>query len=307
MTAEDSPHTQQFRFGHIQTNGLRLYVVEAGEGPPVLFLHGFPEFWYSWRHQLTALAAAGYQAIAPDLRGYNRSEKPEGISGYRTRELVADVVGLIKHIGSSPLVLVGHDWGGIVAWRVAALHPELLSGLVILNSPHPTAFRTELLRNPLQVARSYYALLFQLPRLPERVLELGDFALLARALRTQPRRPSAFTSADIELYKQTWRDGGLRAPLHYYRAALRYPGDLLDLPHHVDVPTRIVWGAHDPYLSSRLAPRSSRWAAESSVHMLAGASHWVQNDAPEEVTAQLLDFLREAPLSNCREPIGRDS
>src|SRR5690606_25254750 len=124
---------------------------------------------------------------------------------------------LIGEVGTSPVVLVGHDWGGLIAWRVAALHPELVRGLVILNAPHPTAFRTELLRNPLQLAKSYYTFLFQLPAIPERVLTLNDYAIFARALRTQPHNHQAFSPADIELYKQAWRTSGLKAPLNYYR------------------------------------------------------------------------------------------
>src|SRR5262249_33835635 len=146
---------------HALVGGLRLHYVEAGAGPPVLLLHGFPEFWYSWRHQLPALAGAGFRAWAPDLRGYNESEKPAGVRNYRVRLLVEDVAGLIRHTGAGRATVVGHDWGGVIAWRLAMDRPELVERLVILNAPHPGAFLREL-RNPAQWLRSAYVLFFQL-------------------------------------------------------------------------------------------------------------------------------------------------
>lgn len=292
MKNTDLPTTDDFQFRHVATNGIRLHVAEKGVGPTVLLLHGFPEFWYSWRHQLRHLATAGYRALAPDLRGYNDSDRPRGVSAYRTKELVADVVGLLRHAGNPPAVVVGHDWGGIIAWRVASLHPELVRGLVILNAPHPTAFRSQLLRNPLQLVKSYYTLLFQLPALPEKVLAAKDFAIPAGALRRQPQHRDAFSPGDIALYKRAWRKSGLRGPVNYYRAALRHPSDLFASPQRVEVPACLVWGVRDPYLTMSLAPRSARWATHATVHLLPDASHWVQNDAPDEVNSRLLDFLR---------------
>src|SRR3954452_5847731 len=140
-----------------------VHFVEVGTGPLVLLLHGFPEFWYSWRHQLPALAAAGFRAVAADLRGYNESSRPCGVGEYRVSKLVDDVAGLIRLFGDERGYVVGHDWGGIIAWRLAALHPELVRKLAILNAPHPAAFRREFKRNPLQWVRSSYTCFFQLP------------------------------------------------------------------------------------------------------------------------------------------------
>src|SRR4051812_5035805 len=172
-------------------NGVRLHYVEAlparnvnGTARVVCALHGFPELWYSWRHQLPALAEAGFRAVACDLRGYNESDKPAGVRSYRMDLLVQDVVGLIGQVGGRAVV-VGHDWGGVLAWHLAMRAPELVEALVVLNAPHPLAFRREM-GNPVQWVKSSYAFFFQLPWLPELVLRAFDFALLERALRRQP-------------------------------------------------------------------------------------------------------------------------
>jgi epoxide hydrolase 4 len=226
----------------VNVGQVSLHVAAAGNGPHVVLLHGFPEFWYCWRHQISALVQHGFTAIAPGLRGYNDSDRPRGVASYRCRELVADVAGLIRSLAGGEATVVGHDWGGIVAWRLAALHPELVSKLVILNSPHPLHYRRTLVRSPLQIARSSYAGLFQLPYLPERLIAAGDFRLVERVLRREPRRPDTFSDDDIARYKQALRKG-LSEPLHYYRAALRYPADLFSEPQSVRVPTLVIWGS----------------------------------------------------------------
>jgi pimeloyl-ACP methyl ester carboxylesterase len=278
----------------VRCNGLTLHVVECGEGEPVVLLHGFPEFWYSWRHQLPALAAAGYRAIAPDLRGYNLSERPTGVAAYRTRELVADVADLIATVAGGRAYVVGHDWGGVIAWRLAAQQPELVEKLVILNAPHPAAYRGVLARHPSQWLRSWYVGLFQLPWLPERLIAARDFALLARTLRRAPHNPNAFTDDDLALYKTAFRQpGALTAALNYYRAALRFPGDLYRDPQTIEAPTLVVWGDHDPFLSRRLSEGLERWAPNLRVVHLAEAAHFVQNESPERVNQELIEFLAE--------------
>lgn len=273
-------------------NGVRLHCVEAGSGPVVVLLHGFPEFWYSWRHQIPALARARFRAIAPDLRGYNESERPAGVSSYRVATLVEDIAGLIGETGEEPACVVGHDWGGLIAWRLAALRPELVRRLAILNAPHPAAYRTELKHNLGQWLRSSYIMLFQVPWLPERLLRTGDFAMLGRAWRRQPVYAGAFTSEEIAAYKDALRrPGGLRAPIHYYRAALRHPGDLRDGPQAIGVPTLLIWGEQDPYLSSTLPERARPWVADLRIERIPDASHWVQNDVPDRVNGLLIDFF----------------
>lgn len=209
-----------------ELDGIRLHVAASGSGEPVVLLHGFPEFWYSWRSQLPALAAGGFRALAPDLRGYNQSDRPKGISVYAGRHLVQDVIQFIERHADGKASVVGHDWGGIIAWRLAAVRPDLVRRLVILNAPHPAAFRRALLTNPMQWVRSSYVLLFQVPWLSERLISARDFRLIERAFKTQPTNANAFTPADIARYKEAFtRPGAITAGLNYYRAALRYPQD----------------------------------------------------------------------------------
>jgi pimeloyl-ACP methyl ester carboxylesterase len=277
-----------------QVNGIHLHYVEAGTGPLVVLLHGFPEFWYEWRHQIPALAAAGFRVVAPDLRGYNRSAKPAGIGSYRLEELVRDVAGLIRYLGAERAAVAGHDWGGLIAWYLAMLRPEVVDRLIVLNAPHPAAFAREL-RSPAQLLRSSYALFFQLPWLPEAVLRAGDFALLQRIFRTQPVRRGAYTGDDIQRYKDALRQpGALTAAINYYRAALRR--SLVRAKRDVsriDHPTLLIWGERDRYLNIRLTQGLEEWVPGIRVERIREASHWVPVDAPELVNRLLIDFLDE--------------
>jgi pimeloyl-ACP methyl ester carboxylesterase len=276
----------------VAVDGIGLHYVEAGAGRPVVLLHGFPEFWYSWRHQLPALADAGFRALAIDLRGYNESDKPAGVDAYRPDRLTEDVAELIRRAAGGRAFVVGHDWGGVVAWRLAARHPDLVDKLAVLNATHPAAYRRERRRNFRQWLRSWYVLFFQLPWLPERVLRAGDYALLARALRRQPVRPGAFSAEDVARYKEAWaRPGALTAALNYYRAAFRHRAEMERAPQVVRVPVLVVWGERDPYLGVELTEGLGRWAPDLRVERIADASHWVQNDAPEKVNRLLADFF----------------
>jgi pimeloyl-ACP methyl ester carboxylesterase len=269
--------------------GIRLHYVEAGEGPLVVLLHGFPEFWYEWRHQIPALAAAGFRVVAPDMRGYNLSDKPEGVERYRVELLVEDVAGLVRHLGAERAHVVGHDWGGVVAWYFAMLRPALLDRLVVLNAPHPAAFAREIVK-PDQMLRSAYAGFFQLPAVPELALRAGDFALLERVLRTEPARPGAFTDADVERYKEAFaQPGALTASLNYYRAFARQ-----DRPEvrAIAAPTLLVWGEKDPHLVVRLTEGLEEWVPGIRVERIPEASHWVAADEPERVNRLLAGFLR---------------
>jgi len=186
---------------------VRLHYVEAGEGPLVLLLHGFPQFWYEWRHQIPALLEAGFRVVAPDMRGYNLSDKPPGVRAYRVELLARDVERLILACGERTAAVVGHDWGAIVAWITAMRHPGRVGRLAILNVPHPARF-PDVLLSPEQLLRSSYVLFFQIPQLPEEVIRAGDFALLRSALRRDPVRAGAFTAKDIERYGGDEAAGG---------------------------------------------------------------------------------------------------
>ncbi len=272
--------------------GLRLHYVEAGEGPLVVLLHGFPEFWFSWRFQIPALAEAGFRVVAPDMRGYNLSDKPKGVGSYALERLARDVERLIGALGEERAVVVGHDWGGIVAWAVAMLHPERVERLVILNVPHPERFWRGL-RTPRQLLKSLYAFFFQIPWLPEKVLRAGDFAIVRSVFRNDPVRPGTFGERDIDRYVEALsRPGALTAPINYYRAlARRAPVLARALRRRIEAPVLVIWGQRDLFLVPELAQPNPTLVPDARVRRLPDASHWVQQDRPERVNALLLDFL----------------
>ncbi|MCH8025455.1 MAG: alpha/beta hydrolase [Chloroflexi bacterium] len=273
-------------------NGVRLHYVEQGDGPLVVLLHGFPEFWYSWRHQIPALADAGFRVIAPDQRGYNTSEKPPGVRSYRIEALVDDVAALILQTGESRAVVVGHDWGGAVAWMVPMLRPEVVHKLIVLNAPHPRAFQREM-RTVGQLLKSWYILFFQLPFLPEIALRLGKYRAIERQLRREPKRPRAFSDEDIAAYKEAIaQPGALTAAINYYRATFRRnPAEALRMLRQIDSPTLLIWGEDDPYLGIKLTEGLVEWVPDIRVERIANASHWVQVDAAERVNQLMIDFL----------------
>jgi pimeloyl-ACP methyl ester carboxylesterase len=277
----------------IATDGLRLHTVQAGptDGPPLLLLHGFPEFGRGWDKQIEPLAKAGYRVIVPDQRGYNLSDKPRGVRAYGVDRLVADVLGLVETLGYQKFNLVGHDWGAVVAWALALWHPDRLSKLVILNVPHPAVMLRFLKRDREQLRRSWYVFFFQLPWLPEAVFRAGNFRGGARMLRGSGKLHT-FTSQDVAAYKQAWsQPGALTGMINWYRALFRHrpqlPRDL-----HVHVPTLMLWGQQDVALSHRMAEPSIDICDDGQLIFFENASHWVQHDEAEAVTSQLLDFLR---------------
>lgn len=278
----------------VTVNGVRLHLVEEGSGPSVLLLHGFPEFWYSWRLQIAALSAAGFRVLAPDMRGYNLSEKPRGVGAYAMEHLVADIAALLREEAGGNAHVVGHDWGGVVAWRLAAIHPELIGKLAILNAPHPAAYRQLLMSGIEQWLRSWYVFGFQVPWLAEASIKAGDFKLFQRALQRQPTNPTAFTDADIKRYKEAWsQPGAITGGLNYYRAALRYPQMINQPPQEVTAPTLVIWGERDPFLSLRLLQHLDRWVPKLRIERLPQISHWVQNDAAEEVNRLLIEWFND--------------
>ena len=282
----------ELEHSYIETNGIRLHVVQAGpqSGTPVVLLHGFPEFWYGWRLQIPALVEAGCRVIIPDQRGYNLSDKPEGVKTFSMDELVKDVIGLIDALGYEKVNLVGHDWGAAVAWVVANQHPERLHRLGILNVPHPEVMKRFLKRDPEQLRRSWYILFFQLPWLPEALMRAQDWSAMVRALRDSGKAHT-FTDADIEKYKEAWsQPGALTAMLNWYRAAARYQmPDMKDAL--IRVPTLMMWGMKDVALSHRLARPSMDYCEEGNLILFPEATHWVQLDEADSVNHYLADFL----------------
>ncbi len=277
---------------YVATNGITLHVVQAGPqgGPVVLLLHGFPEFWYGWRHQIAALAAAGYRVWAPDQRGYNLSEKPRGVHQYSLDLLAADVAGLIRQTGQDKVFLAGHDWGAAVAWWVALRYPHLLRKLLILNVPHPEATRRFVLQSTEQRLRSWYIAFFQLPWLPEFLLSRNRARAIAEAMK-RTSGPGSFTPADLREYRRAaLRPGALTGMLDWYRAAIwTYTKGLVH--PRIAVPTRIIWGVHDVALSRELAPLSLEMCDDGDLVYLEQATHWLHHDEAERVSQLMLDFL----------------
>jgi pimeloyl-ACP methyl ester carboxylesterase len=278
-------------------NNVRLHWVEQGAGSLVVLLHGFPEFWWGWHRQIPALAAAGFRVVAPDLRGYNLSEKPKGARSYRASILVQDVVSLIHHLGEERAHVAGHDWGGVVAWRLAMRHPERVDRLVIANAPHPAIFSREMKR-PRQFLRSWYALFFQLPLLPEALFRANDYAVLERIFRRSPARPGAFTDDDVARYREAAsRPGALTAMLNYYRTFARSltrrgEGGAAGSRHTVGRPTLVIWGERDAALNPHNLDGLERYVPDLRIERIAEASHWVLADAPERVNELMIAFLR---------------
>jgi epoxide hydrolase 4 len=291
-------HRVELTHRYADLGDVRVHYVEAGEGPLVLLLHGFPQFWYEWRHQIPALVEAGFRVVAPDMRGYNLSDKPPGVRAYRLELLARDVERLILACGERTAAVVGHDWGAITAWFAAMRHPGRVGRLAILNVPHPARF-PDVLLSPGQLLRSSYVLFFQLPVLPEEVIRAGDFALLRSALRRDPVRAGAFTAEDIERYVGAMaRPGALTATLNYYRALLRNPKGTRALLKRVEAPVLVIWGERDRFLNRGLAEPPRLWVPNLlRVERLPDASHWVAEDRPLEVNALLLDFLRAPPTA----------
>jgi pimeloyl-ACP methyl ester carboxylesterase len=270
--------------------GVRLHYVEAGEGPLVVLLHGFPEFWYSWRHQIPALAQAGFHVVAPDMRGYDLSDKPQSWRAYDTGLLADDIAGLVRSFGEQRAYVVGHDWGAAVAYAVAMGHPGVVRRLAILNVPHP-ARMLEGFRTLKQLRKSWYMFFFQIPRLPEHLIGRDDFSFAKRSLRADSK--DAFSDDDLERYVEAWsQPGALTGMINYYRAALRRsPGKALAQMKPIEAQTLVIWGMRDRHLGSELAEPASEWVPNVRVERIPEATHWVQHDAPERVNELLVEFL----------------
>lgn len=279
---------QEFTHREATVNGLRMHYVDDGDGEPVIFLHGFPESWYSWRHQLRALRDR-YRVIAPDQRGYNLTEAR---GPYDTATLEADILCLMDHLGIERAHIVGHDWGGVIAWLLAIHHEDRLRSLAVCNLPHPAIFRRHV-RRPRQALRSWYVLFFQLPWLPELVLSAQGYHRLARRM-IRECRPGTFTREDITEFLAGWRRQGLSGGVNWYRAVVRHPPHIPDPVPLITVPTLLIWGDRDRYLGRELTEGTDEYVLRLRVEHLPEVSHWVQQEAPDEVNRLLLEHLAGA-------------
>ncbi len=269
----------------VVANGVRLRYFERGNGEPVVFLHGFPDFSYSWRHQFPALSAAGFRCLAPDLRGYNESEKPPRVRDYAITELVQDVSSFVEQTCGGPAHIVGHDWGGIIAWYLAMREPARVRKLVILNAPHPLRYLREL-RKGRQLLRSFYVGLFQIPVLPELLLSSFHFTLLTRG--------AARTEAEREIYEEALsQPGGLTAALNYYRASVRglLTHETPTEAKRISAPTLVLWGERDAALDLGLLDGLDQFVEKLEIVRFRDVGHWIHIDAGERVNEELTRFL----------------
>jgi epoxide hydrolase 4 len=282
---------------NIAANGLSFACDECGCGDDVaLLLHGFPESRQSWRHQLAPLAERGWRVVAPDLRGYGASSRPEGRDSYRMPHLVADVAALFDALGARRRLLVGHDWGAAIAWAFALRDPRALDGLVVMNVPHPTVFRQALRHSWPQRRRSWYMFFFQLPWLPERLLTARNGLAVAKAFTGTSCNPDAFPPDVLARYRaNAVQPGTMTAMLNYYRANIgaMSPGPALPV---IRVPTLMIWGEQDTALGLELTQGYEDLVADFTLHRLPEASHWVQQDAPDRVNAILGQWLAARDL-----------
>jgi|SRR5215469_5144239 len=293
-----------WHFEHILLpGGIRLRAAVAGDGPLLLMLHGFPESWYSWRYQLRALSPS-YKCVAPELRGYGESDAPRGVQNYTVEALAGDVRDLVHHFGEKRAVVIGHDWGGAIAWVASLMHPEVVERLVVLNCPHPRQMRRCLRSNFRQLARSWYIFFFQLPWLPELAMRAGNFWLPMRAIRGGAVRKEAFTDADLEHFRQALsRPYALSAALNYYRALARRdfmsdPPASHWLARTVQAPTLLIWGEQDIALTKELTyGMEDLFEREFEIKYVPDSGHWVQQEKPELVSRLILDFLSRAGAS----------
>ena len=271
-----------------------LHAVAAGPkgGKVVVLLHGFPEFWYGWRRQIPALADAGFRVVAPDQRGYNLSSKPAGIQSYTMDKLMADVVAIADQLGQERICVAGHDWGGAVGWNLGMRYAHRLERLAILNVPHSAVLMRRLRESPRQMARSWYMLFLQLPRVPEWMLSAGNFRSLARSLQKTSRK-GTFPPEELEVYRRAWAEpGALTSMINWYRAVLRHRKPISEAEARVVTPTRILWGTRDRFVLPELAEESLQYCAAGELIRFPEATHWIQHEEPARVNQLLIEFFK---------------
>lgn len=274
-----------------QTNGVALRDVGIGsqDAPLVILLHGFADFWWGWRRQLGPLSAAGFRVVAPDQRGYNLSAKPVGFKAYDLDVLAADIVGLADAYGRDKFYVVGHDFGGLLAWWIATRYPDRVERLVAINAFHPAVLAPYIRKNPSQLLRSIYLGIFQLPWLPEWLLSMKNYAVLQKLVYLGCR-PSTFSPADMQHYIKAWTNAGtLTGMVNWYRALLRKPkGDHI----RIKMPTLLIWGTEDPYLQKGLGEASLELCDSAEAVWIPEAAHWPHLEEPDTVNRAMLDFLK---------------
>ena len=277
--------------GFIETNGIRLHYVSRGEGKLILMLHGFPEFWYSWRHQIEEFGK-DYHVVALDLRGYNDSDKPLGVEAYAMPELIGDVKGVIEGLGYEDCILVAHDWGGAIAWNFAHAYPHMLEKLIVLNIPHPALFAKGL-KTPQQLLKSWYVFAFQVPWLPELWCRLNDYQAIKNAFAEMAIDKTAFSPEDLQAYRDAAaKPGALTAMINYYRCVFKSLFFRKQLTWGtLEVPTLTIWGEEDIALGKELTYGTEQYVNDWQIKYIPNCSHWVQQEQPELVNDYIREFI----------------
>jgi pimeloyl-ACP methyl ester carboxylesterase len=289
-----------FEHKYADVNNVRLHYVTVGQGKLIMFLHGFPEFWYEWKTQLAEFGR-DYQAVAPDMRGYNLSSKPADVAQYRTRYLIEDIRALAEHLGHKKLILVAHDWGGGVAWPFAMRHPEYVEKLIIINAPHPVIFVRELRDNPAQRKASQYILVHRTAG-AEDMLARDNYALLVNSILRDGLERGYFKEEDREAYIEAWsQSGALTGGLNYYRAAHlgSFTGEGDDIlsadpsSFEVRVPTLVIWGDKDRYLLTGNLEGLEKYVPNLTIKRIPDGSHWVIHEKPVLVNSYIREFVKD--------------
>ncbi len=290
----------EIRTRTIEANGLTFAIDEAGEGDDVaLLLHGFPESRHSWRHQLPLLAALGWRAVAPDLRGYGGSSRPKDKAAYRVENMVEDTARIFDALGARRRLLIAHDWGALIAWAFADARARPLDGLVIMNVPHPSVYARVMREGPDQWLKSWYIFFFQIPRLPEMALTAFRARAVARAFLGMAVDKSRFPPALLDHYRENaLQPGAATAMINYYRANFgglsRFSAERMQV---IETPTLMIWGEEDAALGIRLTEGYEGLAPDFTLDRLPGVSHWVQQEAPEAVNARLEAWMKAKGLA----------
>jgi len=287
-----------FEHKYADVNNIRLHYVTVGKGKLIMFLHGFPEFWYEWKNQLAEFGR-DYQAVAPDMRGYNLSSKPVEVEQYRMKYLINDIRALAEHLGYKKFILVAHDWGGGVAWPFAIRYPEYLEKLIIINAVHPITFMRELRDNPAQRKASQYILVYRTPK-AEEILSRNNYALPASNLLEDGLKQGYFTEEDKKAYIEAWsQPGALTGGLNYYRAAHlgSFTGESDDSlsadpsSFAVAVPTLVIWGEKDKWLLTGNLEGLEKYVPNLTIKRIPDGSHWVIHEKPGLVNSYIREFI----------------
>jgi pimeloyl-ACP methyl ester carboxylesterase len=277
-------------------NGLNMRVARAGQGnrPLMVMLHGFPECWYSWRHQMRAFSGA-FDCVAPEMRGYGETDAPVGVSNYAIDKLVDDVAGLIQALGRERAIVVGHDWGGAIAWATAMIRPEAVERLIVMNCPHPAKFRANLRSNFRQIRRSWYMFFFQLPWLPEALMRARGLSAVEAAMRQNAVNKDAFSNEDLAHFRAAFaRPYSMTAAINYYRALMRGGFSPPWMERKIAAPTLLIWGEQDFALGKELTyGMDGLFTGPFHTCYIADSGHWVQQERPEAVNRHLAEFLRD--------------